>query len=172
MTTPIRTLRWAAISASALAAAFLISEVPAQDKDTEGPSGSAATEQLPTPARGYLEAHREVMRPRPLLGGPVRVTIGQDMGGVFVAVPGERPLDEAVFGTPERPLAIGGFPMVEGVPVPLRTTEGDAFGATTEPTPFGDEFIAMGNGKLRLEMIDATAADAMTSEDSVNLEAS
>lgn len=172
MTRPVQVLHRISISAVALAAAALITNIQAQDAGADGANESEAREQLQTPARGYLEAHREVVRPRPLLGGPLKVSIIQEMGGVFVGLPDQRRLDEDVFGTPETPLAVGGFPIVQGVPVPLRTVEGGTFGTTTKPTPFGDKFIAMGNGKLKLELFDLTAADAMTSRDSVQLDAS
>ncbi|MFQ5656850.1 MAG: hypothetical protein ACE5G5_04860, partial [Candidatus Methylomirabilales bacterium] len=50
------------------------------------------------PARGYLDAHKGVQEPFGLLGGPITVTITQNSGGVFVALPDNRRLDKNVFG--------------------------------------------------------------------------
>lgn len=125
-----------------------------------------------TQADGYLEAHRGIDQPLHLLGGPIDVTLTQDGGGVFVALPAQRELDPHVFGTPEMPRAFGGTPMITGVPPAMRGTEGGEYTTTTQRTPFGDAYVTMGNADLRLEAHDETAADAAMTEDSVDFEAS
>jgi len=125
-----------------------------------------------TQADGYLEAHRGVETPLHRLGGPLNVTITQDGGGVFVALPGRRELDPHVFGTPDMPRAFAGTPVITGVPPAMRGTEGGAYTELTEPSPFGDAFMTMGSASLTIEATDMTAADAATTEDSVDFEAS
>lgn len=131
-----------------------------------------ATAAQDSPARGYLKAHRDLQDPRPLSGGPITTKITQDSGGVYVALPSPRPLDETVFGTPESPSATGGYPVVEGLPVDMRETQGDKFTQTAKPTPFGDKHIEMSGASLDLTATDATATDAATSDDRVEMTAS
>jgi hypothetical protein len=144
------------------------------------PLGAMAQDQQPneaplaqkTPARGYLEAHRGVQEPVPLLGGPVEVTLRQDGGQAFVALPDNRELDPVVFGTPDMPLAYGGFPVVQGVPPEMRGTEGGQYTQLKQKSPFGDAHIVLPGAKLELTALDATAADAATSDDQVEMTAS
>lgn len=124
------------------------------------------------PYRGYLKAHRDVQNPPELLGGPVHVTVRQTSGGVHVALPAHRELDANVFGTPEMPRAFAGTPGINGLPPGARAVEGGEFTRAKPLTPFGDEAIVMGNGKLQLELTDATAVDAATTEDEVKFRAS
>lgn len=125
-----------------------------------------------TQADGYLEAHRGVETPLHRLGGPLRVTVIQDGGGVFVALPDQRELDPHVFGTPEMPRAFAGTPIMTGVPPAMRGSEDGEYTALTEPSPFGDAFTTMGNASLTINATDVTAADAATTEDTVDFEAS
>lgn len=129
-------------------------------------------ETFPTPARGYLNAHRDVDNPFGLLGGPIDLTIDQDGGSVFVALPDQRELDATVFGTPDRPLAYGGFPVVQGVPPTMRGAEAGEFTLLQEPSPFGDAHATMSGASLTVSATDATATDAAVSEDSVDMTAS
>lgn len=126
----------------------------------------------PPPARGYLKAHANVQHPLGLLGGPISVDINQTSGGVFVALPDARKLDPAVFGTPDHPLATGGTPGINGLPMMARGQENGRFTMMKGMSPFGDKNMVMGNGHLTLHMVDATATDAATSEDRVRMEAS
>ncbi len=53
-----------------------------------------------------------------------------------------------------------------------RGAENGHFTMMNGMSPFGDKNVVMGNGQLRLHMVDATATDAATSEDQVQMEAS
>lgn len=124
------------------------------------------------PARGYLDAHKDLQKPLELLGGPITVTVSQEVGGVHVGLPDNRRLDPRVFGTPERPLGFGGTPVVTGVPPAMRGTEGDAYTVMQQKSPFGDKHVVLGNGKLQLRAVDVTATDAAVSRDKVEMQAS
>ncbi|RME60433.1 MAG: hypothetical protein D6780_03365 [Candidatus Dadabacteria bacterium] len=124
------------------------------------------------PYRGYLAAHKGVRRPQSLLGGAVKVSIKQDKGGVFVALPDNRRLDEDVVGTPQMPRAFGGTPGIDGVPPMVRGVANGHYTKVMKKTPFGDKFIVMRNGKLHIEAVDRTATDAAVSGDSVRFRAS
>ncbi len=123
------------------------------------------------PWQGYLKAHDSVRNPLPLLGGPIEVTVRQTAGGVFVALPAHRKLDPDVFGTPSHPRAFGGFPIIEGVPLPLRGESDGHYTRLKKLSPFGNKFIVLPNGYLNLEATDATATDAATTKDSVKMDA-
>ncbi|MFQ5699289.1 MAG: hypothetical protein ACE5IL_13520 [Myxococcota bacterium] len=125
-----------------------------------------------TQARGYLKAHMGVKAPLPLLGGPLRVSISQTAGGVFVALPDHRRLDPRVFGPPGLPRHYAGTPVITGVPGPLRVKGPDGSLQTQVMTPFGDKHIVMGGGKLHIDAVDATATDAATTQDTVKMQAS
>jgi plastocyanin len=122
------------------------------------------------PMLGYLEAHRNVEAPYPLLGGPIRVRLRQDTGGVHVALPAYRELDPRVFGTPELPMQFAGSPIVYGVPPQLRDVEGGRYTRVNQLSPFGDNVIIMRNATMELEALDMTATDAAMSRDSVRFE--
>lgn len=124
------------------------------------------------PYRGYLAAHAPVENPPALLGGPLTVTVGQDGGGVFVALPDERKLDPDVFGTPEHPRAFAGTPGIDGVPPAARGVQNGAYTEMKTKSPFGDAYVTMGDARLTLEAVDATAVDAAKSDDRVKFEAS
>lgn len=94
------------------------------------------------------------------------------VGGVHVGLPDNRRLDPRVFGTPERPLAFGGTPVVTGVPPAMRGTEGDSYTVMQQKSPFGDKHVVLGNGKLQLRAVDVTATDAAVSQDKVEMQAS
>lgn len=169
-----------------LAAALAVSlatAVSAQESvapDGEGSAASPGSQQDAmiqkliemAPYRGYLEAHRDVQNPPGLLGGPVRVTVRQTSGGVHVALPAHRELDANVFGTPEMPRAFAGTPGINGLPPGARAVEGGEFTQAKPLSPFGDKAIVMGNGRLELELTDATAVDAATTKDEVTFRAS
>ena len=122
--------------------------------------------------RGYLDAHKGEMKPLDLLGGPVSVSIRQQSGGVFVALPGKRALDPVVFGPKMMPRHYAGTPIITGVPPILRQPDGKGGQQTAVPTPFGNKFVVMANGKLKIKALDATATDAATTQDSVRMMAS
>ena len=122
--------------------------------------------------RGYLGAHKGEANPPTILGGPVSINIRQDSGGVFVAMPGKRALDPVIFGPKKMPRHYAGTPMITGVPPMLRAPKEGGGQQTAVPTPFGDKFVVMGNGKLSISARDATATDAATTKDSVRMMAS
>ncbi len=124
------------------------------------------------PYRGYLAAHRNVSRPLDLLGGPVKVRISQSGGGVFVSLPDNRRLDPDVFGQPGMERAFAGTPGINGVPPMARGVENGHYTHFKHKSPFGDKYIVMKDGMMRLEAVDATATDAATTKDSVKLMAS
>ncbi len=124
------------------------------------------------PYRGYLKAHQDVQRPLGLLGGPIKVSVRQESGGVHVAFPDNRKLDPNVFGNPKWPRAFGGTPGINGVPPMQRGVQGGKYTELKKKTPFGDKHVVMGQGRLEIQATDATATDAATTEDSLQMEAS
>ncbi|PHS24438.1 MAG: hypothetical protein COA84_09435 [Robiginitomaculum sp.] len=122
--------------------------------------------------RGYLDAHKSEAKPLDILGGPLAITIKQDSGGVFVALPGKRALDPVIFGPKKMPRHYAGTPMITGVPPMLRAPKEGGGQQTAVPTPFGNKYVVMGNGKLSISALDATATDAATTKDSVRMMAS
>ena len=122
--------------------------------------------------RGYLDAHKSEAKPLEILGGPLSVRVAQKSGGVFVALPGRRALDPVVFGPKMMPRHYAGTPMITGVPPMLRVPDGHGGQQTAVPTPFGNKFVVMANGKLNIKALDATATDAAVSQDSVHMMAS
>lgn len=126
----------------------------------------------PAPYAGYLAAHDNVQHPLQLLGGPMEVQVSQDVGGVHVSLPDFRRLDPDVFGTPAHPRAFAGTPIIDGVPMMLRKVKDGQFTRVAHLSPFGDKAIVMGNGRLQMDVIDATAADAAVSQDKVRFKAS
>ncbi|GAB4362485.1 MAG: hypothetical protein Kow0060_18750 [Methylohalobius crimeensis] len=124
------------------------------------------------PYRGYLEAHQSERRPLDLLGGPVKVNVSQQSGGVFVSLPDKRRLDPHVFGRPGMERAFAGTPGINGVPPMARGVENGHYTVFKHKSPFGDKYMVMANGSLRLEAVDATATDGATTKDSVQFMAS
>lgn len=122
--------------------------------------------------RGYLDAHRDVSNPLDLLGGKLKITLKQKQGGVFVALPDNRRLDETVFGTPDMPVIYGGTPGITGLPPMARAMEGGKYTTMTMPSPFGDKFMVMGGANLDITAVDETATDGATTKDSVDMKAS
>ena len=150
---------------------------PSQDhKGMDGPNPKMAKMiemlQAKAPALGYLKAHKDEYHPLGLLGGPLTIKLTQDHGGVFVALPAKRRLDERVFGTPDMPAMIGGTSGITGVPPMIRATANGHYTQLQNMTPFGDKFLVMGGARLEISAVDATATDAATTEDSVTLHAS
>ena len=123
------------------------------------------------PYKGYLKAHMSA-QPQELLGGPLNVNISQESGGVFVILPSKRKLDSQVFGTPQAPRALAGTPGINGLPPGARGVKNGQYTEMKKPSPFGDKNIVMGNGKLNIEALDATAADAQKTNDKVKFMAS
>ncbi|MFQ5536860.1 MAG: hypothetical protein ACE5GJ_05345 [Gemmatimonadota bacterium] len=124
------------------------------------------------PAAGYIKAHMNNEHPMDLLGGPVHVAITQKQGGVFVALPDRRRLDEYVFGTPENPRAFGGTPGINGVPPMARESENGHYTTMKTPSPFGDKHMVMPGGTLMVDLTDVTATDAATTKDQIKFKAS
>lgn len=123
------------------------------------------------PYKGYLKAHNS-SQPQQLLGGPLQVNITQKSGGVFVILPSKRKLDPYVFGTPEMPRAFGGTAGINGLPPAARGVKDGSYTEMKKPSPFGNKYVVMGNGKLTIDAVDATAADAPKSDDKVKFDAS
>lgn len=133
----------------------------------EGGSGA------PAPYGGYVEAHEDVREPFRLAGGPVHVRVTQEAGGVHLALPSPRRLDEVVVGTPKRPRAVAGTPLINGIPLRMRAAKGGEYTRTTVMTPTGDlKSRVLPNGRLSFEAWDVTATDAATTGDSVRFRAS
>lgn len=124
------------------------------------------------PAKGYVRAHKDLQQPQELLGGPVSVNIEQNSGGVFVILPSVRELDPDVFGNPKMPRAFAGTPGINGVPPMARKVNSGEYTEMKTPTPFGNKNVVMGNGKLQIKATDATATDAATTNDEVQMSAS
>ncbi len=128
--------------------------------------------QAQDPWKGYLAAHRGETKPLGLLGGPVRVSIRQEGGGVFVALPDYRRLDPDVFGTPKLPRAYGGTPGISGVPPMARAEDDGHYTKLKMLSPFGDKYTVMADGRLKLSALDATATDAARTRDWTHMTAS
>jgi len=124
------------------------------------------------PAHGYLNAHKNIDKPSGLLGGPIKINIAQNSGGVFVSLPDKRKLDPNVFGNPKMPRAVAGTPGINGLPPMARGVENGAYTTMKMPSPFGDKYVVMADGKLHLEAVDATATDAAKTDDTVKMMAS
>ncbi len=124
------------------------------------------------PAHGYLNAHKNVDKPSGLLGGPIKINIAQNSGGVFVSLPDKRKLDPSVFGNPKMPRAVAGTPGINGLPPMARGEANGAYTSMKMPSPFGDKYVVMADGKLHLEAVDATATDAAKTDDRVRMMAS
>jgi len=154
------------------AVAWTAAPVQAQSEQAKKQKQMIMKLQEMTQADGYLEAHRGVQEPLELLGGPISFSVRQSSGGVFVALPAQRDLDENVFGTPDMPRAFAGTPGVTGVPLPFRQSENDQYTTLDRPTPFGDKYTTMANGTMTLEAKDVTATDAATTQDEVSFTAS
>jgi len=150
---------------------FAVAVLPAQAQSEKQKQMIKKLQEM-NQADGYLEAHRNVEQPFELLGGPISFTVQQNSGGVFVALPAKRQLDEDVFGTPDMPRAFAGTPGMTGVPIPFRNTGSNEFTQLDRPTPFGNKSMAMANGQMMLQATDATATDAATSDDQVQFKAS
>lgn len=144
--------------------------VKAQD-DPDKPEKLEMLQEM-APYRGYLKAHLNLQQPQELLGGPLKVNISQSSGGVFVILPSKRKLDPYVFGNPQAPRALAGTPGINGLPPGVRGTNGDEYTEMKKPSPFGDKNIVMGNGKLNIEALDATATDAAKTNDEIKFKAS
>lgn len=124
------------------------------------------------PYRGYLEAHAGVQDPPELAGGPVEVEVSQTSGGVHVGLPAQRELDANVFGNVKFPRAFGGTPGINGLPPKARNSSSGQWTTSKSMTPFGDEAVVMGNGRLEIQATDVTAIDAATTDDEVKFRAS
>ena len=149
----------------------MMNMMPQSMKDDMMAKTAAEMQQI-APAKGYLAAHAGNKRPQPILGGPIHVKIRQASGGVFVSLPDQRRLDPDVFGTPDHPRAFGGTPGINGVPLMPRMTSGGQYTKLMKMTPFGDKHIVLPGGQLQLKGTDATATDAATTNDSVQMKAS
>jgi plastocyanin len=136
-----------------------------------GATADEAQSEQTAPGAGYLESRRGVQNPFGILGGPIQVTVRQASGEAYVALPDYRRLDARIFGTPEFPRAYGGTPLISGVPLAMRDQEGGRYTQLRQVCPFGDKYVTLSNGKLRLEAVDATATDAAVTEDTVDFEA-
>lgn len=167
-----------AIAVLALALAFLpgckpmmMKMMPQSMKDNMMRKMTAEMQAI-APARGYMKAHQREKHPLNILGGPVRVTISQPSGGVFVGLPDQRRLDPDVFGTPDYPRAFGGTPGINGVPLMPRMESGGQYTKLMKKSPFGDKYLVLPGGHLELEGVDATATDAAVTKDRVKMTAS
>jgi len=156
-----------------LFATFIVSgtvkSVAAQDDSKKAKKMEMLQEMAPY--KGYLKAHMGA-QPQELLGGPLQVSISQESGGVFVILPSKRKLDPQVFGTPQAPRALAGTPGINGLPSGARGVKNGQYTKMKKPSPFGDKSIVMGNGKLNIEALDATAADAQKTNDKIKFMAS
>lgn len=110
-----------------------------------------------TPPRGsWLQARHDANDPTPLPGGPVRVTLSRQAG------------DVRVNWSEEMPTTARAAPAVPGgnaSPSPRASPPARA-------APGAGRQLLMHNGRIRLRATDATVADAATTQDSVDLEAS
>ena len=161
------------ITSFLLFAVFLVSGIAGPVTAQDDPKKAKKMEMLQemAPYKGYLKAHMAA-QPQELLGGPLQVNISQESGGVFVILPSKRKLDPQVFGTPQVPRALAGTPGINGLPPGARGVKNGQYTEMKKPSPFGDKNVVMGNGKLNIEALDATAADAQKTNDNVKFKAS
>lgn len=124
------------------------------------------------PYLDYLKAHNDIKEPMVLIGGPIKVTVTQEQGGVHVALPDYRKLDPRVFGISELPRAYAGTPVITGIPLQMREVKNSQYTQLKDKTPFGHNNIVMSDGRFSLKALDITATDAAVTDDSVEMEAS
>lgn len=165
---PIPKRAWPGVAAALLAigagAAVPAQQPPAMAK-------AAARMQSLDGWRGYLDAHAQVTKPQPLAGGPIAISLTQQSGGVFVGLPDHRQRDATVFGPDNMPRHYAGTPVITGVP-PMLWEKTSGSEETKPLTPFGDKHIALPDGRLSVNAVDATATDAATTRDTVKFDAS
>ncbi len=103
-----------------------------------------------------------------IVGGPLVVN-SSGATDVHWILPGVRPLDPAVFGTPQEPL---GFEDDVGVPINMRLTnaDGTAWTTTAMATPFSDSSADI-TGTYNLQATDVTLDDTTNSQDAVTFTA-
>lgn len=154
------------------AAAFACAAVAANEATPEVTHQKMERLESAAPYRGYLKAHESVHDPLEILGGPLKISVSQSEGSVYIALPDHRELDPAVFGRPGRPRAREGFPGIEGVPLDMRGTEDGKYTEFEDKSPFGNARVVMSKGRLDINAKDITATDAATTEDEVEMEAS
>ena len=144
-----------------------------QSSMNKGENTATATEDIgPAASSVYVQNHAKVQKPFELLGGPINVEISQSEGGVHVALPDNRQLDPVIFGTPDHPRKLAGTPLITGVPAKMRDSENGHYTKVNVKEPFGDKYMTMKNGKLKINAKDITATDAATTKDEVHMDAS
>jgi hypothetical protein len=114
----------------------------------------------------YTRAHATHENPSDLLGGALEVDVTQHNGVTSWVIPGPRALDPAVFGSPDHPTGIDPV----GVPLRERLTDGDAYTYDSQATPFSD-WAQNGEGSLTMKVVDSTAIDGATTDDTIDFEA-
>lgn len=149
----------------------LVPLVRGQNKDNNQMQVMKKLQEM-APAKGYLEAHKNLNNPFEILGGPIKINISQNSGPVFVVLPGKREIDPRVFGTPEYPMKFAGSPGMTGLPASGRNEQDGHYTDTKMLTPFSNNYITMKDAHLKINAIDATATDAAVSKDKLNFEAS
>ncbi len=171
-----QTLRALKIAGATLLAAPLLVSLTAVRAQDKAPMNDAAMKQKmamftqQNPTKGYLAAHDAA--PMPLFGGLLRVHLSQYGNNVLVALPDKRELDSDVFGTPAMPRSTGGAPILEGVSPMLRASQNGKYTQLEQKTPFGSKVTRLDDANLTLIGLDATATDAASTKDRVNMTAS
>ncbi len=104
-----------------------------------------------------------------VVGGIRRVEASSVSDDARWILPGPRPLDPAIFGTPDQPL---GFEPGTGLPLEMRlvSEDGTAYTTTAGPTPFSDNFAPV-QGSFNLSVEDVTLVDGPDSQDKVDFSA-
>lgn len=135
-----------------------------------GEGGAPNSPPLPG-LHAYTMAHAQVASPPDLLGGPLRVSIEKTNTSTRFTLPGPRLLDPSVFGTVSHPVGFdpAPFPLM-GVPIKLRKTLNGHYSIVDHATPFSD-WMEVGVGSFKLEVVDATAIDGARTKDTINFEA-
>jgi len=70
------------------------------------------------------------------------------------------------------PRSYEGTPGITGVPLMARGVENGKYTVFKMPSPFGDKYIVLKNGTLKIKAKDVTATDAAVTEDKIELYAS
>lgn len=116
----------------------------------------------------YLSAHMDVESPPAVVGGPIELRLTQEQGGAEWVFPGPRELDPNIFGTEDNPMNTHVPPIILGAPMDVRQVQDDGSFITNQPTPFSDDFAGT-RGTLELDIVDATATDGATTNDTIDL---
>lgn len=117
----------------------------------------------------WLSAHVGNQTPPDTLTGPITLHGVQEPGGAAnFLLPGPRALDPNIFGTADAPKGAELPAIALGAPPPARAAAPDGSQMTAGPSPFGNKVVTV-PGDITMTLVDATAMDGATTEDTVDV---